>query len=588
MCTELEQIIAWFSDHDEFLIREKIPRLDKKKMIAALTALKNMVGLEETKKSIVDQVKFLMQNNGCTDGHFLHTIIKGDPGTGKTTLAIVLALIWDALGILEKSNNNSNKNNKSLDVINILGKGFAKQAVEQKVKLSPSSAAPTIIIPQQKSNNNPLNPEEIIAINKFPGLATLSADLSNRATLLKKIIKNQEQSFRRYSFNDLPNNTHTVGNSSSNNNKRSLINPENIITLEKNEDSSQICKDMDVLDLELAHIKDEIKLITCQFRERITGGSVDNRRNSTSKIIDPKKSIISQHFKEQWDQHTATTNAPSVSDKINNVSETKTTEWLPSTPDLDDILSGTEGCGSADDDDDNYEASLGYKIVSRADFVGQYIGSTSTKTKTLLASCRGLVLIVDEIYSLAIGEKDSFGYEALNILCQWMSENAKETIVIGLGYNEAMENSIFAANEGLRRRFGWSFNIEPYTDLQLASIFENQVEGIHRDFTGGTAIEPNNGEMMWILSPEVKHILPDFFKKNKEYFSEQGGDTNNFLFHCKLAHARENWDKLYSITSEKNRKEININILQQAAESFMKSGEKKKKKSVTEIMSMYL
>ena len=51
-----------------------------------LTALDNMVGMWEAKRAVVRQLKFLIVNRGEKDGHFLNTVLTGNPGTGKTTL----------------------------------------------------------------------------------------------------------------------------------------------------------------------------------------------------------------------------------------------------------------------------------------------------------------------------------------------------------------------------------------------------------------------------------------------------------------------------------------------------------------------
>ena len=42
--------------------------------------LNALVGMEEVKKSVIGQIKFLLCNDGKTDQHFLHTVITGPPG----------------------------------------------------------------------------------------------------------------------------------------------------------------------------------------------------------------------------------------------------------------------------------------------------------------------------------------------------------------------------------------------------------------------------------------------------------------------------------------------------------------------------
>jgi len=69
-----------------------------------LQALHDLVGMDDVKKCVVDQLKFLLCNSGHTDGHFLHTIIQGPSGCGKTTLARVLHELWSQLDVFEHNN----------------------------------------------------------------------------------------------------------------------------------------------------------------------------------------------------------------------------------------------------------------------------------------------------------------------------------------------------------------------------------------------------------------------------------------------------------------------------------------------------
>lgn len=73
------------------------------KVSKTLTKLNNMIGMTSVKEAVVEQLMFLITNNGNTDGHFLNTVIQGDPGTGKTTVAKLLYEIWTSLDIFKTS-----------------------------------------------------------------------------------------------------------------------------------------------------------------------------------------------------------------------------------------------------------------------------------------------------------------------------------------------------------------------------------------------------------------------------------------------------------------------------------------------------
>lgn len=62
-----------------------------------LLELKNLVGLETIKKQVLDQIMYLLTYKGDPD-QMLHTAIYGSAGSGKTTVAMILAKIYRALG----------------------------------------------------------------------------------------------------------------------------------------------------------------------------------------------------------------------------------------------------------------------------------------------------------------------------------------------------------------------------------------------------------------------------------------------------------------------------------------------------------
>lgn len=165
-------------------------------------------------------------------------------------------------------------------------------------------------------------------------------------------------------------------------------------------------------------------------------------------------------------------------------------------------------------------------IVSRKDFVAEYVGHTAIKTRNLLEANVGKVLFVDEAYSLVQGEKDSFGLEALSEINRFMSERPRDIIVLFAGYKDLLDRTVFTEQPGLIRRFTWSFNIEGYTPKGLSSIFIRQIE--------------SHG---WSLDEGID--IEDFFTKHKDHFPGFGGDTQRFSFFCKLVYADLEFDKSF-------------------------------------------
>ena len=82
------------------------------KLITPLEKLKNMIGLENVKKSIVGHITYFLAKLDETHNDMMHTVITGPPGVGKTEMGKILGEIYFNMGILE-GNKNKNKRPRS-------------------------------------------------------------------------------------------------------------------------------------------------------------------------------------------------------------------------------------------------------------------------------------------------------------------------------------------------------------------------------------------------------------------------------------------------------------------------------------------
>lgn len=80
------------------------------RVVPHLEELAKMIGLEEVKKTIFTQTIYYLQdmhlrgaNKTPTDGDYLHTLIIGPPGHGKTVVAKIISKIYQAMGILSEN-----------------------------------------------------------------------------------------------------------------------------------------------------------------------------------------------------------------------------------------------------------------------------------------------------------------------------------------------------------------------------------------------------------------------------------------------------------------------------------------------------
>lgn len=66
-----------------------------------LVELNNLIGLDDIKKTIIEQLVFYLQNLHEDSDMYLNTVIYGPPGTGKTTVAKLLGRIFSKLKVIE-------------------------------------------------------------------------------------------------------------------------------------------------------------------------------------------------------------------------------------------------------------------------------------------------------------------------------------------------------------------------------------------------------------------------------------------------------------------------------------------------------
>lgn len=109
----------------------------------------------------------------------------------------------------------------------------------------------------------------------------------------------------------------------------------------------------------------------------------------------------------------------------------------------------------------------------RQSLVGGYVGQTAIKTGQVIDSAMGGVLFIDEAYSLTEGGGSDYGKEAIEIVLKRMEDFRGQFIVIAAGYTQNMKHFL-ESNPGLKSRFDRIFQFEDFNQEQLVEIAMNQ------------------------------------------------------------------------------------------------------------------
>ena len=111
---------------------------------------------------------------------------------------------------------------------------------------------------------------------------------------------------------------------------------------------------------------------------------------------------------------------------------------------------------------------------SRATLVGKYLGETPKIVNNMCDKAMGGIMFIDEAYTLS-DQNDQYGKEAIDTLMKRMEDDRGKFVVIAAGYKDKMDEFL-QMNAGLASRFTHKLHIDDYNEDELLAIFKKMAQ----------------------------------------------------------------------------------------------------------------
>ncbi|SFG61409.1 AAA+-type ATPase, SpoVK/Ycf46/Vps4 family [Halobacillus alkaliphilus] len=501
---EINERTRELSDHQDELYK-RLPRfLTDASAGNPLEAFDQMVGLKDVKTYIRRYYHFLKyqqhrKNFGFSmvDEPGLHMIITGNPGTGKTTMARLLANIYHELGILDT------KEVVEVNRSHLVG-SYVGQSEENTMNYVKQAIGGVLFIDEAyslKREGQTGNDYGQAVIDTLVSAMT-GKEFGGKFAV---ILAGYPEEMRQFLW--------------SNPGLRSRFPEQNHISLPdyKMEELITIAEQT-AIENDFFFTKNALKEFTSLIdRERVdeSFGNARTVKNLVMKTIFQKGAQEAERDKSHWLDHMRIdendlaweTSTPeeelSPRDRLDELigldnvkaevrklssfvqtQQKRKEKGYPVVPiQLHSVFSGNPGTGKttvAEIYSDILKQCGLLKrghmvVVSRSDLVAGYVGQTAMKTKRKIREALGGVLFIDEAYSLYNGGRDEFGKEAIETIVDEMTKHNENLVVILAGYQREMEQLV-ESNPGLSSRFKKYFHFPDYNEQELLEMTHFQAQ----------------------------------------------------------------------------------------------------------------
>lgn len=157
--------------------------------------------------------------------------------------------------------------------------------------------------------------------------------------------------------------------------------------------------------------------------------------------------------------------------------------------------------------------------ASRATLVGKYMGETPRIVNNICDRAIGGILFIDEAYTLC-ADNDLYGKEAVDTLMKRMEDDRGKFVVIAAGYKDKMAHFL-NVNPGLASRFTHKIHIEDYSESELLEIFKIMAAKGHYELAPEAEMRLSSIIMRKVLNKngnfgnarEMRHLLDETIQR---------------------------------------------------------------------------
>ena len=153
--------------------------------------------------------------------------------------------------------------------------------------------------------------------------------------------------------------------------------------------------------------------------------------------------------------------------------------------------------------------------ITKSDISSDVMGGALEKVKQIIEKARGGVLFIDEAYALVEDEKDFYGKQVLTELMYSIEKYRGEIVLIMAGYKEQIDELIRKYNPGMASRISTVISFEEYTLEELVQIFYCMTKKGELNYEIEEGIEP-------LIKQLIEQRMQQSVAEGKEFGNARG------------------------------------------------------------------